>query len=201
MLSWGLMPQLEMDTFRKLYLDANQSSVISHTYKKKDYYVVHSIEEKLFPDDTLEEEEKYLKAGIQQALYQYMARQHPKMISLQLSGLLHGSFWESKHYYHHIAQIEKDLVKPIYNKTVTSKHESNVSKDLSLPKRSSLEFTISNDIHKIQKEKIVRLERESKKDPLNLKLLDALGKLYKEVGDVEGYSSVTERIMDAKMAI
>ena len=182
LLSWGVIPQLEMDKLGKQYLDANQTTVKSTTYNNKKYYIVHSVEEKIFPDDTLEEEKIYLKAGIQHALYQYMKRQYPKIVSLQLSGLLHDTFWEDTHFYHHIAQIETDNLQPIYEK-------------------SSSGFTIKNDIHDIQQEKIKILERESNKDPSNVKLLNALGKLYKELGDVEGYASVSERIMDAKMAI
>lgn len=201
LLSWGVIPQLEMDRLAKQYLDSNQSLIKPYSYNNNNYYIVHSIEEKLFPDDTLEEEKKYLKAGIQQALYKYMKQQYPKMVSMQLSGLLHGAFWEDKHYYHHVAQIEKELFKPLYKKTVTFKHESNSSKDPSSHTKSNMVFTMPNEIHKIQQEKIETLEKKSKKDPLNFKLLDALGKLYKELGDVEGYTSVTERIMDAMMAI
>lgn len=204
LLTWAILPQAEMEKITKQYYNNNASSISSHTYDHKNYYIIHYVEEKLFSDDSLEEEKVYLKAGIKQTLFNAMKEKHPKMISLKVSGLLHGSFWENQGFYHHIAQVRTELINPIF----VTKSTSSVPKSDIVNNHSSLGheevsiFTIKrSETHREIQKKIDHLESKSKKYPYNLKLLQELSRLYKQIGDTEGYSLINERIMNAKMNI
>ena len=205
LLSWGVLPQLEMNQIVRQYHDINQSSILTYVYNNKNYYIVLSVEEKLFSDETLEEEKEYLKVGVKQILFSHMKKKYPKMSSLAVSGLLHGTFWEDENFYHHISQVNKKLVKPIFttdavHPATISLAENNISlQGEKLNNKILSDSSIQSDTHKATENKIKRLESQSKKYPFNLKLLQELSTLYKETGDIEGYASVTNRIIDVKM--
>jgi hypothetical protein len=200
-LVWAVLPNSEMELFIKKYADTNLSSVVSYKFANKDYYVIHCVEERFFPDDSMDEEIPYLKACSKQLLLTYKKEQNPKIVSLQVSNLLHGKFWMNSMYFHHLAQVPSSKVKPIFSlKNNSEKKDKKSSSTKKITKLSS--FTIEpNDVQLVLKKKITQLEAKSKQHPKNIKLLEALRSLYKQLGNTEGYASINERIMAVKMDI
>ena len=197
---WAVLPRTEMEHIHQKYIDANSSSVVSHKFSDEKYYIVNCVDERFFPDDILEEEKPYLKACVKQLLLAYMQERNPRVVSLEVSGLLHGAFWMDKKYFHHLAQVPAKQVKPIFKTPDTL--EKKQKKTSSVKATHIASFTIEpNDVQRELQEKIVHLETKSKQHPKNLKLLQNLRALYKQLGDTEGYASVNDRIMLLKMDI
>jgi len=189
-----------MEPFYTKYKDSKTSIIETHTYMGNTYYVIQSVEEKIFQDDTLEEEKVYLVAGVKRILFNTIYQKYPKMVSMEISGLLHNKYWEAKHYFHHMAHVRTDSVKPIFKqKNVTPSNTSKSHTDFNSIMKN---FTIKqSDLHKMMRVKISQLEAKTKKYPSNFTILYTLRDPYKELGDTEGYANTNERIMTIKMDI
>ena len=204
LLVYSILPQDEMSKISKQFYDSNTSFISTHEYKQSKYYIIVNSEEKFSSNDKLEEDIPYLKAGIQETLFKFMKKKYPKLISIKVSKLLYGSFWDSNNFFHAIAQVNMVSVKPVYeteNAQITTTI-NNVNKNSSSQSDNLTQFSISNDTNrKILLEKINNLEKKSKRHPSNIKILNKLKILYKQAGDTEEYSRVNDRIMDIKMSI
>jgi len=188
--AWAILLEQTIDTVVTKYNDSNHSIFLEKIYGNQKYFVMIDVEKKLFSSDTLDDEKPFLKAGIKETLFRYTKQKHPKLKTLEISGLLHGKFWQKGEYFYHIAHIDVKNVKPLFENI-----EKNTTKDSAAP------LINSTDIENAFKDKISYLEEKQKKYPKNMEILDSLRSLYKDMGDVEGYESVNERIMDAKMDI
>ena len=205
LLCWAYLPQTEMIKLADKYKDGNHPLVISKTYKDQPYFIIVSVEEKIFKEDTLEEEKPFLKAGIRQALFNHMKQTHPKIKTIEVSGLLVGTFWESTKYFHHIAQVKEMNVKAISSSKIKFQEETTTNTKeytKTTPSLKKLDVTVkTTDRQKLLQNKIVYLEEKFKEYPKNKAIVERLSELYKDLGDVDGYESATERLMNLKMEI
>ncbi len=193
---WAILPESEINQSVKQYKESNSSALLEKTFQNNSYYVIIATEEKLFLDDTLEEEKPFLKAQIKEILLEEFKKRYPKAHSFSISGLIHGQFWESNGFFHHIAQIQVDGVKPLYSTPAYPKTATDNIK----PNPESFE-TNADEGRKALKARIDYLEIQQKKHPKNIKILEVLRELYSKIGDVDGFSSIDERIIEAKMDI
>jgi hypothetical protein len=201
---WAILPQSEINKIAKKHHDDNTSFVYNYSYKQSKYLIIVNAEEQFSPDDVLEEEIPYLKAGIKNTLFKYMKKKYPKLISIEVSKMLYGPFWRSKSFFHSIAQARVEDVNPVYKskniQTIDNAHHSD--KNISIQNNNLAQFSMnSNANHKILLESISVLKEKSKKYPSNIKILNKLKMLYKQVGDTEGYSKINDQIIDARMSL
>ena len=118
--------------------------------------------------------------------------------------MLYGPFWYANSFFHSISQVRIEDVKPVYKskdvQTLDSAH--NIDKNISIQNNNLAQFSISSNANnKILLEKISNLKEKSKKYPSNIKILNKLKMLYKQVGDTEGYSKINDQIIDARMSL
>ena len=189
-MAWAVLPGQIVDNLISQYKESKEDVFLEKTYDARQYYVMIDAEEMIFPSDTLEEEKPFLEAGIKQLLYTHIKAQNPKLISIEVSKLQHSTFWQKGAYVYHMAYVEKQNVKALFEK-----------RDLAVAQSSPVLQIGSSDIKDTIKDKITHLEAKQKQYPKNIDILQKLKALYKILGDVEGYETVNERIMDVKMDI